>query len=80
MDIEGAEVEALRGAHATIREGRPAMLVEVHKDVGPSFAEYFEKELAPLGYRASFKRGPTPVSTKRHKVVLLSDGGLAPSA
>jgi hypothetical protein len=46
MDIEraGAEVDALRGSHATIREGRPAMLVEVHKDV------------------------------------LLSDGGVAPSA
>ena len=81
MDIEGADFDALRGAHATIREGRPAMLVEVHNDVGPPFAEYFEEELAPLGYRATSLRGGTiPVSAKRHHFVLLSDGCVAPSA
>jgi hypothetical protein len=57
------------------------MLVEVQKDVVPSFAGYFEEELAPLGYRAtSLKDDPMPVSTERHEVVLLSDVGVAPGA
>jgi hypothetical protein len=46
------------------------MLIEVHEDVGPSFAEYFEEELAPLGYRATSLRGGTiPELTKRHRFV-----------
>jgi FkbM family methyltransferase len=80
VDVEGAEIDALRGAHATIREARPAVLVEVHTGVGPRFAEYFEDELAPLGYRASeLGGGAMRTSTRRHHVVLLPDGELAPS-
>lgn len=41
MDIEGAELAALRGAERTFREARPALLCEVH-----------DKRTAPWGYRA----------------------------
>jgi FkbM family methyltransferase len=41
MDIEGAELPALRGAERIFRDLRPALLCEVH-----------EKRTAPWGYRA----------------------------
>jgi hypothetical protein len=72
FDIEGAEIAALQGAHEVIRTSRPVLLVEVHKTVGPSFAEFFEEVLRPLGYRAtSLTDGPMPVSSKRFHVVLM---------
>ena len=72
IDIEGAEIAALQGAHEVIRTSRPVLLVEVHKAVGPSFAEYFEGTLRSLGYRAtSLKDGPMPLSNKRYHVVLM---------
>jgi FkbM family methyltransferase len=35
LDIEGAEVEALRGAEATLRNCRPALFIEVHETLEP---------------------------------------------
>jgi FkbM family methyltransferase len=72
IDVEGAEVAALRGAHVAIESGRPVLLVEIHKTVGPMFAEYFEQTLRPLGYRGtSLTGGPMPLSDERHHVVLV---------
>ena len=46
MDVEGAEVAALRGAHEVIRASRPVLLVEVHPTVGPAFADYSRERCA----------------------------------
>jgi FkbM family methyltransferase len=74
IDVEGAEIAALRGAHGVIRASRPSLLVEVHPTVGPAFADYFERTLRPLGYRAtSLTNGPMPLSNKRFHVVLLPE-------
>lgn len=35
MDIEGGEVEALKGAEKTLRRFRPCLFVEIHDTVGP---------------------------------------------
>ena len=52
MDIEGGEVEALKGAVATLGQFRPALFVEVHETLGQ-----LKELLAELGYsivQASF--------------------------
>jgi FkbM family methyltransferase len=46
MDIEGGEVEALKGAEKTLREFRPALFIEIH-----ATASAVRDLLAPLGYR-----------------------------
>jgi len=74
IDVEGAEIAALRGAHEVIRASRPVLLVEVHPTVGPAFADYFDGTLRPLGYLAtSLTNGPMPASNKRFHVVLLPE-------
>ncbi len=74
IDIEGAEIAALRGAHEVIEASRPVLLIEVHPTVGPAFADYFEGKLRPLGYQAtSLTGGPMPLSSERFHVVLLPD-------
>jgi FkbM family methyltransferase len=50
LDVEGAEIDAMRGARGLIESFRPTMLVEVHW-LGSAFVDFFERELAPLGYR-----------------------------
>jgi len=45
MDIEGAEVEALKGATKTLQEFSPALFIEVHGTLGP-----LEGLLEQLGY------------------------------
>jgi FkbM family methyltransferase len=60
MDIEGAELDALRGAKDLIRKHRPFMLIEVHW-LGQEFIDFVKQELAPLGYEASTYSGdPLP--------------------
>ena len=52
MDIEGGEVEALKGAVATLEQFRPALFIEVHETLGQ-----LKELLAELGYsivQASF--------------------------
>lgn len=46
MDIEGGEVEALKGAERTLREFRPALFIEIH-----ATASAVKDLLVPLGYR-----------------------------
>lgn len=49
IDIEGAELEALKGAVGTIRNFRPRLVVEVHTfldvDLLPRIVEFFKKEI-----------------------------------
>jgi len=56
MDIEGGEVEALKGAVATLRRFRPALFIEVHETLG-----HLNVLLSGLGYsivQASFDEPP----------------------
>jgi len=48
IDVEGHEAEVLRGAHATIVDHRPVILVEIGTDRLGEIAEL----LTPLGYQA----------------------------
>jgi FkbM family methyltransferase len=56
LDIEGAEVEALRGAEATLKNHRPALFIEVHETLAP-----LKSLLAQFGYaiaREQFDQPP----------------------
>ena len=66
MDIEGAELSALRGAERLFRTLRPALLCELH-----------EKRTAPWGYRA--REIVDLVASWDYRWYLVEDGGrLAP--
>jgi FkbM family methyltransferase len=49
LDIEGAEIDALRGMLGLLREHRPIVMCEVHW-LGAVFLDFVEQELAPIGY------------------------------
>ncbi len=51
IDVEGSEIDVLRGAKNTLEAMRPTIMVEVHW-LGRDFTRYVEQELAPLGYVA----------------------------
>jgi FkbM family methyltransferase len=58
MDIEGAEVEALKGAENTLRRFRPHLFVEIHNTVEP-----VKELLARFGYaieREAYDGSPEP--------------------
>lgn len=59
MDVEGAEVEALRGAERTLREYRPRLFIEIHDTVRPV------KELLKL-YEYSIEREAYDHSPEPH--------------
>jgi hypothetical protein len=51
MDVEGAEVEALRGAENTIRKFRPKLAISVYHSIS-DFVDVFELiSSLNLGYR-----------------------------
>lgn len=71
IDIEGAEIEALRGALTLLREYRPILMVEVHW-LGQAFVDFVEDELVPLGYQATRYDGsplPTGRSERYHALI-----------
>jgi FkbM family methyltransferase len=49
IDVEGAELDVLRGGLSMLAAHRPILLVEVHW-LGSAFADFVENELASLGY------------------------------
>jgi FkbM family methyltransferase len=58
MDIEGGEVEALKGAEKTLRKLRPLLFVEIHDTVEP-----VKELLNRFGYsieREAYDRSPAP--------------------
>jgi FkbM family methyltransferase len=70
LDIEGSEIDALRGALGLISENLPILMVEVHW-LGQRFIDFVESELAPLGYSASTYDGePLPVEPQRYHALL----------
>lgn len=71
IDIEGAEIDALRGGMQMLRENLPVIMVEVHW-LGERFTNFFESELQPLGYTATTYDGlPLPTEAVRYQALLL---------
>ena len=55
MDIEGAEVEALKGARETIREFKPQMAIAVYHELSHYYKiPLYIKDIYP-GYRIFFE-------------------------
>jgi len=70
VDVESAEVAALHGMARTLREHRPAVLVEVHHDVA-DFPDAVAAVAEPLGYRVTvLGGGPIPRGGDRAHVFL----------
>jgi hypothetical protein len=73
IDVEGAELDVLRGMHGVLRASRPALMIEVHW-LGAEFVDYIEQELVPLGYRASLLMGgPLPRTSERYHALLIAE-------
>lgn len=53
IDVEGAEVDVLRGAEAVLSELRPRILVEAHLFKNASMEDRIAEVLEPLGYKAT---------------------------
>jgi FkbM family methyltransferase len=70
MDIEGAEMDALRGAERLLHEVRPAWLVELHGP--PGLAAY--RTLLDAGYDVAVSGPRTPVDeqVRTHRVHILA--------
>ena len=61
IDVEGADLEVLRGAKQTLRNARPILVIEVHDFALPAFnteAKDIEEYLQGVGYAA-----PTVIQT-----------------
>lgn len=70
LDVEGSEVAALRGMAATLRDHRPAVLVEVHDTVS-DLPQTLDALVVPLGYRVRvLGGGPVPAGNARGHVLL----------
>jgi FkbM family methyltransferase len=52
IDVEGAEIEVLRGMLGLLREHQPVVMCEVHW-LGSAFLDFVEQELRPRGYAVS---------------------------
>lgn len=73
IDVEGAEVEVLKGMHRTLADHRPIVMCEVHW-IGDAFLSYCREHLIPLGYRVEpLAGGDFPPSTTRYHAVLTPD-------
>ena len=74
LDIEGAEIHALKGALGMIARKKPVMLIEVHW-LGKIFPDFVDAHLKPLGYRATTYDGqPFPDGPVRYHALLLPPG------
>jgi FkbM family methyltransferase len=70
IDVEGHEIEVLKGAHNTIKEYRPIINCEVHW-LGDAFIKYFKEMLQPLGYQLeNITRQPIPKVPERWQAIL----------
>ncbi len=65
LDVEGSEGDVLRGAHRTLREHRPAVVVELHDTQADALPV-----LREAGYALENLEGPGPVDAPACKYVL----------
>ncbi len=80
IDVEGHEVQVLRGMEATIRAHRPIILCEVHWLVR-EIRELVEGFFKPLGYQAMQIDGqPLPERETRYHLLLIPPDRIAPEA
>lgn len=71
VDVEGGEIDVLRGMLATIREYRPIIMCEVHW-TGEAFRDFVEANLKELGYRATTYSGHSlPVQKLRYHALVV---------
>ncbi len=69
IDVEGAEIEVLRGMARTLADHRPVVCCEVHW-LGERFLDYCREDLAALGYGArNLAGGPLPFDGRWHAVL-----------
>lgn len=79
IDVEGAEIEALRGMHETLEQYRPTVMVEIHF-IGDEFLAYCREQLLPLGYRVEMLGGGEfPPSASHYHALLLPQGVASPT-
>lgn len=70
IDVEGGEIDVLRGMLTTLRSYRPIVMCEVHW-TGDAFKRLVVGHLAELGYVASTYEGsPLPTMTSRYHALL----------
>jgi FkbM family methyltransferase len=71
IDIEGDEIQALKGGLRTIVAYRPILMVEVHY-LGKALVNFYEQILRPLAYDASTYDGqPLPSKPVRYHALLV---------
>lgn len=71
IDVEGAEIDVLRGMLRTIREYHPIIMCEIHW-ILDEFYHFRDTELIPLGYEVTTLTGePFPTTPKHYHVVML---------
>ena len=70
IDVEGAEVDVLRGMLKTVTEARPTIIVEVHW-LGEPFHDLVVDHLVPLGYKLTTYAGePAPSGLVRYHALI----------
>jgi hypothetical protein len=71
IDVEGAEIEVLRGMRETVLRHRPVIMCEVHW-INDAFFSYCAEHLAPVGYTVRpLAGGEFPAEPSRFHALLL---------
>ena len=71
IDVEGAELDVLRGMKQTLMRCLPSIMCEVHW-LGPRFPDFVREELEPLGYVATtYAGGPLPTAHEHFHALLV---------
>jgi FkbM family methyltransferase len=70
IDVEGHEIEVLKGMMSTLKQYTPTIMCEVHW-LGEAFTTFYESTLKPLGYSAqTFDGQPLPTESVRYHALL----------